>query len=110
MKLNISKERSQQDGLQNGFFGSFSNALPIPFILSFFPENGTVWDPFGGTGTTGRAALMLNRKVIISELYDKNIPKISEVLEKGIYDYDEEEYLTLKNDFFSYEEDLQNVA
>lgn len=110
LKLNISKERSQQDGLQNGFFGSFPTLLPIPFILSFFPENGTVWDPFGGTGTTGRAALMLNRKVIISELYDKNIPKISEVLEKGVSEYNENEYLTLKNDFFSNEEDLQNVA
>lgn len=96
LKLNISKERSQQNGLQTGFFGSFPTLLPIPFLLSFFPENGTVWDCFGGTGTTGRAALMLNRKVIISELYDKNIPKIKEVLEKGISEFHEEDYINLK--------------
>lgn len=101
LKLNISKERSQQNGLQTGFFGSFPTLLPIPFLLSFFPEDGTVWDPFGGTGTTGRAALMLNRKVIISELYDKNIPKIKEVLEKGISEFNQEDYINLKNDFLS---------
>lgn len=109
LKLNISKERSQQDGLQNGFFGSFPTLLPIPFILSFFPENGTVWDPFGGTGTTGRAALMLNRKVIISELYEKNVAKISEILEKGISEFDANEYSTLKKDFLSLG-DYSNLA
>lgn len=110
LKLNISKERSQQDGLQNGFFGSFPTLLPIPFILSFFPENGTVWDPFGGTGTTGRAALMLNRKVIISELYEKNIEKISEVLGKGISEYDENEYSSLRKDFLTSEDQLDLAA
>ncbi len=110
LKLNISKERSQQDGLQNGFFGSFPTLLPIPFILSFFPENGTVWDPFGGTGTTGRAALMLNRKVIISELYEKNVAKISEILEKGISEYDENEYSSLRKDFLSLDDQIDLAA
>lgn len=110
LKLNISKERSQQGGLQTGFFGSFPTLLPLPFILSFIPEGGVIFDPFAGTGSVGRAGLMLNRKVIMSELYDKNIPKIKEVLEKGISEYDENEYLSLKNDFFSNEDDLQNVA
>jgi len=110
LKLNISKERSQKDGLQNGFFGSFPTLLPVPFILSFFEEHSTVWDPFGGSGTLGRTALMLNRKVIISELYEKNIPKISEILQKGISEYDENEYRSLKNDFLSEDNDLRNVA
>lgn len=110
LKLNISKERSQQDGLQNGFFGSFPTLLPIPFLLSFFPENGTVWDPFGGTGTTGRAALMLNRKVMISELYEKNIVKICEILEKGISEYNETDYITLKNDLLSSEDQINDAA
>ncbi|GAA4149522.1 hypothetical protein GCM10022217_01550 [Chryseobacterium ginsenosidimutans] len=110
LKLNISKERSQQDGLQNGFFGSFPTLLPIPFLLSFFPENGIVWDPFGGTGTTGRAALMLNRKVIISELYEKNIVKICEILEKGVSEYNETDYTTLKNDFLSSEDQMNDAA
>ncbi|AZA78107.1 hypothetical protein EG347_11580 [Chryseobacterium sp. G0186] len=110
LKLNISKERSQQDGLQNGFFGSFPTLLPVPFLLSFIPENGTVWDPFGGTGTTGRAALMLNRKVIISELYEKNIVKICEILEKGASEYNEQDYITLKQDFLSIDNNIEYAA
>ncbi|KNB62896.1 DNA methyltransferase [Chryseobacterium sp. Hurlbut01] len=110
LKLNISKERSQDEGLQNGFFGSFPSLFPLPFILSFFPENGVIWDCFGGTGTTGKLALMLNRKVIISELYDKNIAKIYETLERGTSEYDENEYRSLKNDFLSEGNDLRNVA
>ncbi|MDO3423973.1 DNA methyltransferase [Chryseobacterium sp. APV1] len=35
LKLNISKERSQQSGLQNGFFGSFPTLLPyLSYYLS----------------------------------------------------------------------------
>lgn len=105
LKLNISKERSQQSGLQTGFFGSFPTLLPIPFLLSFFSENGTVWDPFAGTGSVGRAALMLNRRAIMSELYDKNVPKIKEVLEKGISEFNEEDYINLKIDVFTSEDD-----
>ncbi|MDO3423974.1 hypothetical protein QWT87_03660 [Chryseobacterium sp. APV1] len=74
------------------------------------PEEGTVWDPFAGTGSVGRAGLMLNRKVIMSELYDKNIPKIKEVLEKGISEYDENEYHTLKNDFVSSDNQIDLAA
>lgn len=110
LKLNISKERSQQSGLQTGFFGSFPTLLPLPFILSFIPEGGTIYDPFAGTGSVGRSGLMLNRKVIMSELYDKNIPKIKEVLEKGISEYDENEYHTLKNDFLSSNDQIDLAA
>lgn len=53
---------------------------------------------------------MLNRKVIMSELYDKNIPKIKEVLEKGISEYDENEYHTLKNDFVSSDDQIDLAA
>lgn len=53
---------------------------------------------------------MLNRKVIISELYDKNIAKICETLERGTSEYDKNEYLSLKNDFLSEDNDVRNVA
>ena len=110
LKLNISKERSQQSGLQTGFFGSFPTLLPLPFILSFIPEEGTVYDPFAGTGSVGRTALMLNRKVIMSELYDKNIPKIKEVLEKGLYEFNEEDYKDLKDDVLSSDDQIDIAA
>ena len=99
IRLNISADRSQKHGLQNEFFGSFPTLLPIPFLLSYVPENGTVWDPFGGSGTTGRAALLLNRRVIISELYEKNIPKIEEILQKGITEFNPEEYENIKVEY-----------
>jgi DNA modification methylase len=101
IKLHISHERSQQKGLQNGFFGSFPELLPIPFILSYTPENGTVFDPFGGTGTTGLASLLLGRKVIISELYEKNVAKIVETLERGISQFNNEYYNDLKKDLLN---------
>jgi DNA modification methylase len=99
IKLNITADRSQKEGLQNGFFGSFPTLLPVPFLLSFIPEHGTVWDPFGGTGTTGRVALMLNRKVIISELYEKNVVKIEEILQRGISEFNEADYELVKSEF-----------
>ncbi len=84
--------RSQDENLKEKFFGSFPTLLPIPFIMSFVPENGTVWDPFGGTGTTGRTVLSLNRKVIITELLEKNIPNIKLMLEKGVEEFNVEEF------------------
>lgn len=99
LNVNISGDRSQKDGLKNEFFGSFPTLLPVPFILTCIPEEGIVWDPFGGTGTTGRVALLLNRRVIISELYEKNIPKIEEILQKGITEFNPEEYENIKVEY-----------
>ena len=67
--------------------------------MTCIPEEGMVWDPFGGTGTTGRVALLLNRRVIISELYEKNIPKIQEILQKGITEFNPEEYENIKVEY-----------
>ena len=58
-----------------------------------------VLDFFGGTGTTWRVALLLNRRVIISELYEKNIPKIEEILNKGITEFNPEEYENIKVEY-----------
>ncbi|WP_027383263.1 DNA methyltransferase [Epilithonimonas caeni] len=96
--LNQSSGRSQDHNLATDFFGSFPTTLPIPFIMSFIPENTTVWDPFGGTGTTGRTVLSLNRKVIITELLGKNIPNVVSMLEKGSLEYNEETYNQFKDD------------
>ncbi|KNB62265.1 site-specific DNA-methyltransferase [Chryseobacterium sp. Hurlbut01] len=81
--LNQTSGRSQDENLLKDFHCSFPTMLPVPFIMSFVPENGTVWDPFGGTGTTGRTLLSLNRKVIITELLASNIPNIKQILETG---------------------------
>jgi DNA modification methylase len=88
IRLKISEERSQTNDSDNEFFGSFPTKLPVKMIFTFCPLGGTVWDPFTGTGTVGRCALQLGRKFIGHELYEKNIPKIIEVLGKGITEYD----------------------
>jgi hypothetical protein len=53
---------------------------------------------------------MLNRKVIISELYEKNVAKISEILEKGVSEYDENEYSSLRKDFLSSDDQIDLAA
>lgn len=108
--LNHGSGRSQDENLSQDFFGSFPTLLPIPFIMSFIPENTTVLDCFGGTGTTGRTVLSLNRKVIITELLGKNIPNIQMMLEKGQSDFNEESYSKFKIDSFYQEGEIGLVA
>ncbi|MEC3877685.1 DNA methyltransferase [Chryseobacterium salviniae] len=107
--LNHGSGRSQDENLSQDFFGSFPTLLPIPFVMSFVPENGTVYDPFGGTGTTGRTLLSLNRKVIITELLGKNIPNIKMMLEKGESDFDLSTYTQMKEDY-NYQEGTVDLA
>lgn len=44
---------------------AFPIGLPLFFIKLLCPENGTVLDPFSGSGTTGIAALQLKRNCIL---------------------------------------------
>ena len=94
--LNQTSARSQSEfGMD--FFGSFPTLFPVPFILIFSPENGVVWDPCGGSGTVGRQSLFLGRSTVISELYEKNVRNISELLEEGIKSFNKEDLDVLKN-------------
>ncbi len=49
-------------------FATFPPALIKPCILAGCPEGGTVFDPFGGAGTTGLVADRLKRNAILIEL------------------------------------------
>jgi DNA modification methylase len=53
------------------FHGLFIPEIPYQFIKRFTKENETVWDCFGGSGTTYRVAEILNRKCIINDLTPK---------------------------------------
>lgn len=94
IELNQSTGRSKME-----FHGDFSFLLPISFILQYIPENGIVWDPFGGTGTVGRSALLLNRKVIISELYEHNHESILNNIQMGLENYDKERFSELDENY-----------
>lgn len=61
-------------------FATFPPALIEPCIKAGCPEGGTVLDPFGGSGTTGRVASDLGRKAILCELNTSYIELIKQRL------------------------------
>lgn len=52
-------------GKNKGHPAVFPVGLPLFFIKLLCPEDGLVVDPFGGSGTTGVAALQTNRRCIL---------------------------------------------
>jgi site-specific DNA-methyltransferase (adenine-specific)/site-specific DNA-methyltransferase (cytosine-N4-specific) len=52
-------------GKNKGHPAVFPVDLPAFFIKLFCPENGLVCDPFGGSGTTGIAAIALSRRCLL---------------------------------------------
>ena len=49
-------------------FAVYPEELIIPCILAGCPAGGLVYDPFGGSGTTGVVALRAGRRFVMSEL------------------------------------------
>lgn len=63
-------------------FATYPHDLIIPCILAGCPEEGTVLDPFGGSGTTAQVATQLNRNAVLCELN----PEFVKIAEKRLYD------------------------
>ena len=61
-------------------FATFPPALIEPCIKAGCPAGGTVLDPFGGSGTTGRVANDLGRKAILCELNTSYVELIKQRL------------------------------
>jgi DNA modification methylase len=59
-------------------FATFPPELVEPCIKAGCPVDGTVLDPFGGSGTTGMVALQLGRKAVLIELNPEYIPLIEQ--------------------------------
>jgi site-specific DNA-methyltransferase (adenine-specific) len=55
-------------GYKGAHFAVYPKQLVLPCILAGCPEDGTVLDPFNGSGTTGVVALQNNRRYIGLEL------------------------------------------
>lgn len=53
----------------SNFHGIFIPEIPYQFIRRFLPENGLIWDCFGGSGTTHRVAEYLNARCILTDLH-----------------------------------------
>jgi site-specific DNA-methyltransferase (adenine-specific) len=66
-------------GKNKGHPAVFPVDLPLFFIKLLCPENGLVIDPFGGSGTTGVAAMSLGRR---SVLIDNNAEYCAEAVKR----------------------------
>lgn len=60
-------------GFKDAHFATFPEDLIKPCILAGCPVGGTVLDPFGGSGTTGKVSLELGRRAILIELNPKYV-------------------------------------
>lgn len=56
----------------SGFHGLFVPEIPYQMTKRFTKAGETVWDCFGGSGTTYRVCQMLNRKCIINDINPKH--------------------------------------
>ncbi len=65
-------------------FATFPEKLIIPCIKAGSPEGGIVLDPFGGSGTTARAARKLGRQFILIELNPEYVGMAEESLSQGV--------------------------
>jgi len=72
---------------KDAHFATFPKDLIEPCIKAGCPENGTVLDPFGGSGTTAIVAVENNRNAILIELNKKyiDIAKKRIVNELGLF-------------------------
>lgn len=55
-------------GYEGAHLATFPEALVEPCIKAGCPHDGTVLDPFAGTGTTGRVAQRLSRRAVLIDL------------------------------------------
>ncbi|MGI9463613.1 MAG: DNA-methyltransferase [Aestuariivirgaceae bacterium] len=69
-------------GYSEAHFATFPPALVEPCIKAGCPADGTVLDPFGGSGTTGMVADRLGRNAILIELN----PEYADLIRKRIHD------------------------
>jgi len=65
-------------GLPEAHFAVFPEKLIEPCIMAGCPENGVVYDPFMGSGTTANVALRANRNFIGSEINSEYVYEIAE--------------------------------
>jgi DNA modification methylase len=89
IKINQNTERGKRE-LGSKFFGDYPSLLPAFFTLIYTPEGGVCWDPYGGVGGTS-VVLHLGRKLVINELYPKNVEVMEKVIKRNLYVKNQEE-------------------
>jgi DNA modification methylase len=81
-------------------FATFPPDLIEPCVLAGSPENGTVLDPFGGSGTTGGVAMKLNRKAILCELNQEYVGIMEQRIQEIVNEKKVEQIDPSQIDFF----------
>jgi DNA modification methylase len=74
----------------------FPLELPLRFIKAYSFISETVLDPFGGMGTTAKAAIQENRNSIIYEINKSFLPLIESSITDGLYNKTEKEIVFQK--------------
>ena len=64
--------------VKDAHFAIFPTELPYKIIKAFCPKEGIVLDHFAGSGTTGKAAMILDRKSILIDIN----PEYKKIIEK----------------------------
>lgn len=67
----VPKRKQLQDCMGKNFHGLFIPQIPYQFILRFSKQNQTIYDCFGGSGTTHKVATLLNRNCISNDISPK---------------------------------------
>lgn len=70
--------------MKEAHFAPFPMKLIRPCILAGCPEGMRVLDPFGGSGTTGAAAVMLNRKAVLYVLNPEYVEIAKRRVERAV--------------------------
>lgn len=83
-------------GVKEAHFATYPEKLIEPCILAGCPKDGTVLDPFGGSGTTARVALRHGRNCTLIELK----PEYVEIIKKRVYE-PEPEPIRINEDTFT---------
>ena len=65
-------------------FAVFPPDLIEPIVLASCPEEGTILDPFGGSGTVGLVCRQHNRHFVLSDISPDNVKLAKKRISKGI--------------------------
>ncbi len=72
---------------------TFPPELIEPIILASCPENGVVFDPFGGSGTVGLVCRQHNRRFILCDISSENVELARKRVTEGITTNDKKRLL-----------------
>jgi DNA modification methylase len=92
LNVSIAKHRTVHTEDEQYHPATFSYLLPVIPLITHCPKStdSVVFDPFMGSGSTGRTSLLLGYKFVGVELYEENIKTAKRILHEGESMFDQE--------------------